>query len=168
VAQLEVLAELGVKRCVSIGTAGGFQADQEPGDVVLLASAVRDEGTSYHYLPADVPAVPDPALTTRFGAALAAAGLSHTTGPTVTTDAPYRTTAEEIGLHRTAGTRAVEMEAAGLFAPRPCPESPDRLGSRDRRRTRPDRPGLPARRRPHPRVLRGLFSATIDFLTSEP
>ena len=87
VAQLEVQAELGVERCVSIGTAGGFQADQEPGDVVLLTSAVRDEGTSYHYLPAGADAVPDPDLTARYGAALETAGLAYTTGATVTTDA---------------------------------------------------------------------------------
>lgn len=59
---------------------------------------------------------PRPALTRRSGAALGAAGLTCTTGPTVTTDAPYRTTAEEISLHRTAGARGVEMEAAALFA----------------------------------------------------
>jgi uridine phosphorylase len=115
-AQLEVQAELGVRRCVSIGTAGGFQAGQEAGDVVLITSAVRDEGTSYHYLPAGAPAVPDEALTGRFAAALDAAGITHTAGATVTTDAPYRTTAEEIRLHRDSGARSQEMEAAALFA----------------------------------------------------
>ncbi len=44
VAQLEVQAELGIKRCVSIGTAGGFQRDQQPGDIVLLTSAVSQAG----------------------------------------------------------------------------------------------------------------------------
>jgi uridine phosphorylase len=116
VAQLEVQAELGVRRCVSIGTAGGFLPDQEPGDVVLLTGAVRDEGTSHHYLPPDTPAVPDFHLTTRFGAALDAAGLTYTTGLTVTTDAPYRTTPEEIRLNQANGASSVEMEAAALFA----------------------------------------------------
>ncbi len=74
VSQLEVQAELGVGRCVSVGTAGGFQDGQEPGDVVLLTSAVPDEGTSYHYLPPGLPAVPDEALTGRFAGALGAAG----------------------------------------------------------------------------------------------
>jgi uridine phosphorylase len=115
-AQLEVQAELGVRHCVSIGTAGGFQASQEPGDVVLLTSAVRDEGTSYHYLPPGPPAVPDEALTGRFAAALDAAGITHTAGATITTDAPYRTTAEEIRLHRAGGVLSQEMEAAALFA----------------------------------------------------
>jgi uridine phosphorylase len=72
VAQLE----LGVRRCVSIGTAGAVQPDAEPGDIVLLTGAVRDEGTSYHYLPAGAPAVPDASLTGRLGAALDAAGLA--------------------------------------------------------------------------------------------
>jgi len=165
VAQLEVQAELGVRRCVSIGTAGGFQAGQEPGDVVLLTSAVRDEGTSYHYLPADAPALPDAALTGGFGAALDAAGLAHTAGATVTTDAPYRTTPEEIRVHRADGARSLEMEAAALFAlgqVRGLPVAsavvidavPDDVGTAfrmDRQRAR--------------EVLRELFAATIDFLT---
>ncbi len=116
VAQLELQGELGVRRCVSIGTAGALQPDAEPGDIVLLTAAVRDEGTSYHYLPAGAQAVPDASLTGRLGAALDAAGLAHTTGATVTTDAPARTTAQEIRLHRGNGVRAVEMEASALFA----------------------------------------------------
>jgi uridine phosphorylase len=102
--------------CVRICTAGGFQASQEPGDVVLLTSAVRDEGTSYHYLPAGSPAIHDEALTSRFAGALDAAGIACTAGATVTTDAPYRTTAEEIRVHRASGTCVLEIEAAALFA----------------------------------------------------
>jgi uridine phosphorylase len=166
VAQLEVQAELGVERCVSIGTAGGFQADQEPGDVVLLTSAVRDEGTSYHYLPAGADAVPDPDLTARYGAALETAGLAYTTGATVTTDAPYRTTPEEIRHHRARGARSVEMEAAALFAlgqVRRLPVCsavvidavPDRAGTAFRRDAA--RAG---------EVLRRLFATTIEFLAA--
>jgi uridine phosphorylase len=164
VAQLEVQAELGVERCVSIGTAGGFQADQEPGDVVLITSAVRDEGTSYHYLPAGADAEPDADLTARYGAALEAAGLAYTTGATVTTDAPYRTTGEEIRHHRARGARSLEMEAAALFAlgqVRGLPvcsavvidSVPDQAGTAFR---------LDAPRAAE--VLRHLFAATLDFL----
>lgn len=46
----------------------------------------------------------------------AVARLAHTAGATVTADAPYRTTAEEICIHRANGVRAQEMEAAALFA----------------------------------------------------
>jgi uridine phosphorylase len=168
VAQLEAQAELGVRRCISIGTAGGFQVGQEPGDVVLLTSAVRDEGTSYHYLPADAPAVPDTTLTGRFGAALEAAGLAHTTGATVTTDAPYRTTPEEIRVHRAGGARSVEMEAAALFALGQVRGLP--VASAVVIDAVPDHAGT-AFRMDHQRagqVLRGLFAATIAFLARLP
>lgn len=166
VAQLEVQAELGVNRCISIGTAGGFQADQEPGEVVLLTSAVRDEGTSYHYLPAGVDAVPDSDLTVRYSVALETAGLVHTTGATVTTDAPYRTTPEEIRHHRGTGARSVEMEAAALFALGRARNLP--VCSAVVLDAVPDQAGTVFRldRRRAGDVLRRLFSATIEFLAA--
>jgi uridine phosphorylase len=163
-AQLEVQAELGVSRCVSIGTAGGFQASQEPGDVVLLTSAVRDEGTSYHYLPAGSPAVPDEALTRRFAGALDAAGIARTAGATVTTDAPYRTTAEEIRVHRASGARSLEMEAAALFAVGQVRGLP--VASAVVIDGVPDEAGTAFRidNRRAAEVLRELFAATIGWL----
>ena len=164
VVQLEAQEELGVTRCISIGTAGGFQADQEPGDVVLLTSAVRDEGTSYHYLPADAPAVPHRALTGGFADALNAAGIAYTAGATVTTDAPYRTTAEEIRVHRANGIRSQEMEAAALFALGQVRGLP--VASAVVIDSVPDHAGT-AFRIDHQRagqVLRELFAATIAFL----
>jgi uridine phosphorylase len=162
--QLEALAELGVRRCVSIGTAGGFQPDQEPGDVVVLTSAVRDEGTSHHYLPPGAPAVPDAHLTARLSAALNAAGLAHSAGETVTTDAPYRTTTDDIRLHRANGARAQEMEAAALFAVGQVRSLP--VASAVVVDAVPDAADT-AFRRGNQRageVLRELFTATIAFL----
>jgi uridine phosphorylase len=63
VAQLEVLASLGVRRFLSLGTAGGLGPDQAPGDVVVLTGAVRDEGASYHYVAPDADVRPDADLT---------------------------------------------------------------------------------------------------------
>jgi uridine phosphorylase len=165
VTQLELQAELGVRRCVSVGTAGGLHAGQEPGDVVLITSAVRDEGTSYHYLPPDVPAVPDAALTARFGTALDAAGLAHAEGPTVTTDAPFRTTPEEIRFHRANGALALEMETAALFALGQVRDLP--VSSAVVLDSVPDDAGTAFRigNQRAGEVLRALFGATIDFLS---
>jgi len=116
VSVLEHLVVLGVTRFVSLGTAGGLQAQHRPGDVVLASEAVRDEGTSYHYLPGDVPALPDGALLARLGDALTAADVAHATGSTWTIDAPYRETQAEVARYRAEGVLAVEMEAAALFA----------------------------------------------------
>jgi uridine phosphorylase len=131
---------------------------------LLYARNLAGAGLAHHYLPADAPAVPDRALTGRFAQALNAAGLACTAGATVTTDAPYRTTAEEIRLHHANGVRAQEMEAAALFAlgqVRGLPVAsavvidgvPDQAGT-----------GFRIDRQRAGQVLRDLFAATIAFL----
>jgi uridine phosphorylase len=116
VAQLEVLVSLGVGRFLSIGTAGGLDPGQTPGDVVVLTGAVRDEGTSYHYVAPWADVAPDANLTEALANALAGGDIATTRGATWTTDAPYRQTAEEISALRDRGVLTVEMEAAALFS----------------------------------------------------
>jgi uridine phosphorylase len=113
---LEELIAFGVKRFVSIGTAGSLVADLPPGSLLLCEGALRDEGTSYHYLPPSGLARPSPALMARLGQALADKGLAHRRGPTWTTDAVYRETAAEVELFRKEGALVVEMEASALFS----------------------------------------------------
>ncbi|MGH9264436.1 MAG: nucleoside phosphorylase [Acidimicrobiales bacterium] len=113
---LEGLVAAGVRRCVSVGTAGALQPDSAIGRVVLCTGAVRDEGVSHHYIPADVPARPSPLLTEALGAAFSGRGLAFERGPTWTIDAPYRETVAELRHYQAAGVRSVEMEAAALFA----------------------------------------------------
>jgi uridine phosphorylase len=116
VAQLEILISLGVRRFLSLGTAGGLGPAQAPGDVVILTGAIRDEGTSYHYVSADAEVSPDAALSEALAEAVERAGIASSAGWTWTTDAPYRQSAEEIVEYRRRGVLTVEMEAAALFA----------------------------------------------------
>ena len=164
VAQMELQAELGARRFISIGTAGGFQTDLVPGDSLLVTSAIRDEGTSYHYLDPEVPAVPDPDLTRAYAAALDAAGIHYRSGATQTTDAPNRTTPREVRHHRDDGVLTVEMEAAALFAAAAalgvqCASAlvVDGVADEDCNWHL----GLPAANA----ALQELFAATISFLT---
>ena len=113
---LEELAAWGVGRIVSVGTAGALQPHLRPGRVVLCTAAIRDEGTSHHYVPPERLATPAPALTDRLGACLRGAGLDPAEGCSWTTDAPYRETAAEILRYREEGVLTVEMEAAALFS----------------------------------------------------
>jgi len=86
---------------------------------VLIEQALRDEGTSHHYLPpAAFAAMPDPALIARVAARAAAEAPDITVlrGATWTTDAPFRETEAAIAAARAAGCLAVEMEAAALYA----------------------------------------------------
>jgi uridine phosphorylase len=115
-AVLEELIAFGVHRFVSIGLAGGLQADLHSGDVVIADRALRDEGTSYHYLPPARSVEADPALIQHISAALSAQHIVHSIGASWTTDAPYRETRREVDAYRAEGVKTVEMEAAAVFA----------------------------------------------------
>jgi len=108
---VEVMSAHGAEVFIGVGTAGALDERLSVGDLVVCSGAVRDEGTSYHYAPPEVPAVPDPELAGRLRAAVPGAVL----GPSWTTDAPYRETAEEVAKYRADGVVTVEMEASCLF-----------------------------------------------------
>lgn len=112
---LEELIAWGVKRFVSVGTAGSLRLDLPPGSLVVCIEALRDEGTSYHYIPDGAPSLPDRGLTARLETALSRQGMSASRAISWTTDAIYRETPLEVQRHREAGAHVVEMEAAALF-----------------------------------------------------
>ena len=113
---VEMLTALGVRRFVSVGTAGALRAHLDTGAVVVCDRAVRDEGVSHHYLPPARWAEPSPALTERLRARLDESGCSPTTGGAWTIDAPSRETVAEALHYAEEGVAVVEMEAAALFA----------------------------------------------------
>ena len=113
---LEILIELGVKRFINVGIAGGLQKTSHIGDVVVCTSAIRDEGVSYHYLEdSSEPALPSENLTAALTQTLSRDGIHYTQGPTWTTDAFFRGTVGEIQRYQQDGVVTVEMEAAALF-----------------------------------------------------
>jgi uridine phosphorylase len=83
---------------------------------VLIDRALRDEGTSHHYLPPSMFAAADGALADRVWPALATLRVPVHRGTAWTTDAPYRETEASITAARAHGALAVEMEAAALYA----------------------------------------------------
>ena len=83
---------------------------------VLIDRALRDEGTSYHYLPPGEFAEADRRLAAAAMQALQATGQPVYRGAAWTTDAPFRETASAIERARARGILAVEMEAAALYA----------------------------------------------------
>jgi purine-nucleoside phosphorylase len=112
----EELFACGCEVLLSIASAGQITPVGAPPYYILIDRALRDEGTSYHYLPADAYVEAAPALLALAADAFARAGYSVHTGSTWTTDAPFRETAEIIDARRRAGILAVEMEAAALYA----------------------------------------------------
>lgn len=112
----EEFAALGFQRMALMTWGGSLQPDLRAGDIVVCSQAIRDEGTSYHYLPPEKLVSADPRLVDSLVAAIHKHGGKCTVGTTWTTDAPYRETAEEILQYQSEGVKIVEMESAGLFA----------------------------------------------------
>lgn len=108
VLSMEMLIAWGVYDFVSIGTAGAIAPDLNIGDLVGCDRAIRDEGTSHHYLPLGRYSHPTDGgkFATKFAR----------TGTTWTLDAFFRHTREEITSHQQDGVLTVEMEASALFA----------------------------------------------------
>ncbi len=105
---MEMLIAWGVQDFISIGTAGAISPSLNIGDLVGCNRAIRDEGTSHHYLPIGRYSYPTDGN--------AFANKFSTVGTTWTLDAFFRHTKEEIAAHQKEGTLTVEMEASALFA----------------------------------------------------
>jgi uridine phosphorylase len=112
---LEELAASGTRRCIAVGVAGALQASIKSGECIIPTEAIRDEGTSHHYLPADVHASPSDELLRRFTSALDQRGKNYISGKIWTTDAPYRETAEEIARYEKEGILTVDMEMSAFL-----------------------------------------------------
>jgi uridine phosphorylase len=116
VALAEQLIAWGTRRLVILSLAGGLQPELGPGSILVGDGAIRDEGTSYHYLPPAEQVEADPALVAALAGALAQRGLPHVVGKVWSTDAAYRETHAEAHFFQGKGVQAVDMESAGLFA----------------------------------------------------
>ncbi|MBC7251796.1 MAG: nucleoside phosphorylase [Anaerolineae bacterium] len=115
-ATLEEVIACGGRAFLFVGSAGSLQSHVPVGSLVVVQNAVRHEGTSYHYLPAQAPAVADERWVETLLATGREIDISIFAGTTWTTDAPYRelkTTASDL---RARGVLTVEMEAAAILA----------------------------------------------------
>ena len=112
----EQLFASGCRFLVSITSAGQIQSCGPTPYFILIDRALRDEGTSHHYLPPSLFADADPKLTNPIMASLATTSLAVIQGATWTTDAPFRETEAAIKQAHELGALAVEMEAAALYA----------------------------------------------------
>ena len=113
---VEELHAMGCDKFIVCGGAGSIKKDSRVGEIIVPLSAVRDEGTSYHYLEPSREVECHKAAADHVVSGLEKLGIPYTTGKTWTTDAMYRETPEMIELRRSEGCITVEMEAAAFFA----------------------------------------------------
>ncbi len=113
---LEELIAFGVKRFISIGTAGTLQKDIKIGSIMVCEKAIRDEGTSHHYLKHSKYAYASKEITDKIKNSLDRFKQKYFVGTSWTIDAPYRETVAEAKKYQKEGVATVEMEAAALFS----------------------------------------------------
>ncbi len=113
---LEETIAFGCRKFVVVGGAGVLEKGLEVGKLILVSAAVRDEGTSYHYLPPAREVAANSVAVQVLENMLQKKGLPYHKAKTWTTDAPYRETPAMVAARRAEGCFTVEMEAAALMA----------------------------------------------------
>lgn len=112
----EEIVAMGAKKFVLFGSCGVLDDEKVKDRIIVPVSAVRDEGTSYHY------AAPSPEIETDTHAVqtlehvLTDCGYPYIKGKTWTSDAIYRETIPTIEERKREGCLAVEMECASMLA----------------------------------------------------
>jgi uridine phosphorylase len=123
---IEELVALGADTFIRVGTSGGMQPHLKAGDLGIIWGAIRDEGTTRHYMPVEFPAVADLEVVTALQEAARKLELRSHTGISHSKDSFYGQHQPErmpIASHlierwhtwRAGGAICAEMETATLF-----------------------------------------------------
>jgi uridine phosphorylase len=113
---VEELRGLGVRTIVACGGAGALRSDLDLGRVMVVESALRDEGTSFHYAAPSRVIHADETCRTVVEEVLRERGVEFLTGRTWTTDGFFRETKSRIARRVDEGCLMVDMESAALIA----------------------------------------------------
>ncbi len=113
---MEEAIALGIKHFIACGGCGVLDETLAVGHILVPTAAIRDEGTSYHYIaPSEEMHAQRQALFA-IEATLKKANLPYTLTKTWTTDGFYRETRKKAAKYRAKGCLTVEMEAAAFMA----------------------------------------------------
>ena len=123
---LEELVRCGADTFIRVGTSGHIQKNIHSGELAIISAAIRDEGTSRHYMPIEFPAIADIDVVLALQAAAKKTGAIHRTGITQSKDSFYgQHEPERMGVAKDllerwkaweiGGALCSEMEASALF-----------------------------------------------------
>ncbi|MFC1920899.1 nucleoside phosphorylase [Chloroflexota bacterium] len=113
---MEQLIGFGCRKFIACGSAGVLNSELGKDEIIIPNGAVRDEGTSYHYLPPSRTIEADSTVLRKLEAVLQKHHITYETGLTWTTDAPFRETKTKIARRNAEGCLTVEMEYASFLA----------------------------------------------------
>ena len=115
-AGLEEIIAMGAKTIILFGCCGILDQSVVGNKLIIPSSAVRDEGTSYHYVPASEEIYGDSWSVDLAKRCFSQFNIPYVTGKVWTTDAIYRETPEAIEARKAQGCIAVEMECSAAMA----------------------------------------------------
>ncbi|MEW4354465.1 nucleoside phosphorylase [Streptococcus pneumoniae] len=116
VAVLEDLIALGMKKLVLFGTCGVLDEDIAKTSIIVPLAAIRDEGTSYHYVKASDEILLNTDIQQALIQFLEDKGISHVAGKVWTMDAIYRETIDKLRKRKASGAICVDMECSAVAA----------------------------------------------------
>lgn len=116
VVQYEELFAMGLEKVVVFGTCGVLKKEIDDLAIIIPNSAVRDEGTSYHYLKSSREVEVNPKYKDEFISLLKEHNYSYVVGKAWTTDAPYRETRKKVLDRKEEGCICVDMECSAISA----------------------------------------------------
>ena len=115
-AHLEEMIALGCRKFIVCGSAGTLKTELSRGVVIIPSSALRDEGTSYHYCPPSRTVVMEPKVIQKLESILQKHHVNYEIGMTWTTDGFYRETKGKIARRKAEGCISVDMECSAFLA----------------------------------------------------
>lgn len=116
IATIEEIIAMGAEKFIIFGSCGVLDASIEDCSVIIPDSAVRDEGTSYHYAPASDEIAVNPKYIEEFTEILDKLNCKYTIGKTWTTDGVYRETRGKVEKRKASGCICVDMECSAAAA----------------------------------------------------
>jgi uridine phosphorylase len=113
---MEEVIALGGEKFIACGGAGVLDKTIAVGHIIIPVSAVRDEGTSYHYLPPDREVQVNPKAVEAIEKVLQKHKCKYLLAKTWTTDGLYRETINKVSQRKAEGCLTVEMECSAFCA----------------------------------------------------
>ena len=114
--QIEELSAAGYKKFIACGMCGVLQKEIAVGHLIIPTAAVRDEGTSYHYIKPAREITANERVVRIIENTLLERKIPYIKAKTWTTDAFYRETPQKIAQRKSEGCVTVEMEASAYIA----------------------------------------------------
>jgi uridine phosphorylase len=113
---MEEVIALGGEKFIACGGAGVLDKAIAVGHIIVPVSAIRDEGTSYHYLPPSREVQVNKKAVEVIKQVLQKHKCKYLLAKTWTTDAFYRETINMVNLRKAEGCLTVEMECSAFCA----------------------------------------------------